>query len=425
MAITRINTNIAALTAQRNLTDTGSNLQKSIERLSSGLRINRAADDAAGLSVANRLRTQVEGLNQATANAQDGINLINVAEGALEETTTRLSRIRELSIQAANTGTNDFKARAAIQDEVFQSIDEITRIANTTQFGSNFLLNGDFSIQSTLKEGQDEIGANIDPSTVASNLNSGTSFLNIQKVSDGFSQIIAGDAKGEKQVLSTGISTGTDIAVSAARFALDNLAGQEVTSGGAAAHAVGGNNPTLSGVSILTGDIITFNGVLADGVTAFTGSLSLATSVSTFGANTDASAAATQLLGAINQAIDDAEKALFGVATTASVPTSFRTTVTLAGGTANNANEGRLLLVSDGNFTNQGVIDVGLIRGGNIVTQSNGVTRSGAIGIDSALSGVGQIGNSITAITGSTFGTGQFSIGTRLHDRTRTRRFPG
>ena len=129
MSISRIANNISAINATRNVDKTGIAIQKSVERLSSGLRINRAGDDAAGLTIANRLRTQVQGLNQAIDNASSGINLINVAEGALEETTIRLNRIRQLSIQAANTGVNDFAARSALQDEVFQSVDEITRDA--------------------------------------------------------------------------------------------------------------------------------------------------------------------------------------------------------------------------------------------------------------------------------------------------------
>ncbi len=406
MAITRINTNLSALTAQRNIAQVGGNIQKSIERLSSGLRINRASDDAAGLSVANRIRTQVSGLNQAVANAQDGINVISVAEGALEETTNRLNRIRELAIQAANTGTNDFKARSALQDEVFQSIDEITRIANTTQFGENFLLNGDFSIQSELKAGQQAVGVQIDSSPVASTLDNGTSFLNIRLLNEGFSQIISGEAKGEQQVLNTGISNGTDLAVTLARFsdqtaltAGDNkLTGANATTG----TTIGGGQFALNGVSINANDIVTFTGVLSDGVTQFNGSLSVGA------AATVGTAAGSQLnlLGAINDAIDDAEKALFGVSNANSVPTSFRTTVSIGTG----ATGGRLQLFSDGNFINQSEVNFTVIRSGNILTTANGVTRSGEIGADSILSGSGQVGNAVTAITGSTFASGQFAI---------------
>ncbi len=406
MSISRIANNISALTAQRNLAETGRDLQKSIERLSSGLRINRAGDDAAGLSVANRLKTQVEGLNQAVTNASQGINLINVAEGALEETTVRLNRIRQLSVQSANTAVNDVKARNALQDEVFQSIDEITRIANTTQFGSNFLLNGDFSIKTGEIKGQEQIGVNIDASPVASTLRSGKSFLNIVKLEEGSSQIIAGDGKGNQQILNTGITNSTDIAVTFARFsdqtaltAGDNkLTGANATTG----TTIGGGQFALNGVSINANDIVTFTGVLSDGVTQFNGSLSVGA------AATVGTAAGSQLnlVGAINDAIDDAEKALFGVTNANSVPTAFRTTVSIGTG----ATGGRLQLFSDGNFINQSEINFAVVRSGNILTTSNGVTRSGEIGAETVLSGSGQIGNSITAITGSTFGTGQFDI---------------
>ncbi len=408
MSVSRIVNNISAINANRNLDKTGRALQKSIERLSSGLRINRAGDDAAGLSVANRLRTQVQGLNQAITNSSDGINLINVAEGALEETTIRLNRIRQLAIQSANTAVNDIKARNAIQDEVFQSIDEITRIANTTQFGSNFLLNGDFSIQTGSIDGQEHIGVNIDASPVASTLAQGKSYLNIIKTKEATSQIIAGDAVGETQVLNTGLINQTDVAVTLARFTQTPTGDNKLTTGDgvAAADLIAGANGDrmyFNGVSIQVSDVFTFSGVLADGVTGFTGTLSIN------GTHTFDSVVAneTSLVSAINSAIDSAEKALFGVTTTASVPTAFRTTVDLA--TAGE-NKGRLIMYGEDSKINLSDLNISLVRNGNLVTQANGTSRSGTIGIDSALSGAGQVGNAITAITGSTFGTGQFNI---------------
>ena len=417
MSISRIVNNITAVNANRNLDKTGRALQKSIERLSSGLRINRAGDDAAGLNVANRLRTQVQGLNQAVTNASDGINLINVAEGALEETTIRLNRIRQLSVQAANTAVNDVKARQAIQDEVFQSIDEITRIANTTQFGSSYLLNGDFSIKTNNIVGQQNIGMQIDSSPVASTLASGKSFLNIIKVQDGTAQIVSADGVGNQQILNTGIRNQTDVAISFARFSKTSLLGAGVAPATLIAGASGPNNRVFfNGVSILNKDVITFTGTLADGITKFNGSLSIGAGATyTFGAKTDTTVAnaKTHLIGAINKSILDAEKALFGVTTVTNIPTAYQSTVTLGG---RGANSGRLLMFSSGNYINQSSINLTLLRGANggvagkVATVSNGVTRSGVIGVDSALSGGGKIGNSITAITGSTFGVGDFVI---------------
>jgi flagellin len=140
----RINTNVEALNAQRNLSVTAFNLAKSIEKLSSGLRINRAGDDAAGLSISEKLRAQVKGLNQAIRNAQDGISLIQTAEGALNEVHSILQRMRELAVQAAND-TLSADDRAAVASEVSALRDEIDRIATTTQFNGKVLLDGTYA----------------------------------------------------------------------------------------------------------------------------------------------------------------------------------------------------------------------------------------------------------------------------------------
>lgn len=137
----RINQNITALNAHRNLVATDNALSKSLERLSSGLRINRAADDAAGLAISEKMRGQIKGLAQAIRNAQDAISLIQTAEGALNETHSILQRMRQLAVQAANdTLTPD--DRQQIQKEIDQLIAELDRIGNTTEFNTKKLLNG-------------------------------------------------------------------------------------------------------------------------------------------------------------------------------------------------------------------------------------------------------------------------------------------
>ena len=141
----RINQNTMALNAYRNLSTTNMAMSKSLEKLSSGLRINRAADDAAGLVISQGLRAQVSGLKQATRNAQDGISVVQTAEGALNEVQNMLNRMRDLAVQAANTGTNDTDARAAGQAEVDQLASEITRISTSTKFGKLALLDGTFT----------------------------------------------------------------------------------------------------------------------------------------------------------------------------------------------------------------------------------------------------------------------------------------
>ncbi|MCP5240871.1 MAG: flagellin [Rhodocyclaceae bacterium] len=139
-----INTNVASLNAQRNLNSSQSSLATSLERLSSGLRINSAKDDAAGLAISERMTSQINGLNQATRNANDGISLAQTAEGALSEVGNNLQRIRELAVQASN-GTNSQEDRDALQAEVLQLQSEIQRVAEQTSFNGTKLLDGSFS----------------------------------------------------------------------------------------------------------------------------------------------------------------------------------------------------------------------------------------------------------------------------------------
>ncbi|AFT77545.1 flagellin-like protein [Alteromonas macleodii str. 'Black Sea 11'] len=139
-----VNTNVSSLNAQRQLFTTGNNLSTAFERLSSGFRINSAADDAAGLQITDRMTSQVQGLNQAVRNANDGISLAQTAEGAMSETTTALQRIRTLAIQSQN-GINSSADRVALQKEVSALRTEISRISTTTQFAGVNILSGDFS----------------------------------------------------------------------------------------------------------------------------------------------------------------------------------------------------------------------------------------------------------------------------------------
>lgn len=139
-----VNTNVSSLNAQRQLFNSGTALNTSFERLSSGFRINRAADDAAGLQITDRLTTQVQGLNQAVRNANDAISLAQTAEGALSEVTTSLQRIRTLAVQSQN-GINSSADRVALQKEVSALKQEISRIATDSQFGGTDILTGAFS----------------------------------------------------------------------------------------------------------------------------------------------------------------------------------------------------------------------------------------------------------------------------------------
>ncbi|MDA7025526.1 flagellin Hag [Bacillus sp. CLL-7-23] len=137
----RINHNIAALNTLNRLSSNNSASQKNMEKLSSGLRINRAGDDAAGLAISEKMRGQIRGLEMATKNSQDGISLIQTAEGALTETHAILQRVRELAVQAGNTGTEQNEDRTAIQAEVTALINEIDGISTRTEFNGKKLLN--------------------------------------------------------------------------------------------------------------------------------------------------------------------------------------------------------------------------------------------------------------------------------------------
>ncbi len=148
-----INTNMAALNAYRNLSSTQNDMNSSLEKLSSGYRINRAADDAAGLAISEGLRSQIGGLKVAVRNAQDGISVVQTAEGALTETHDILQRMRDLSVQASNQGGLSTDAKANIQSEMDQLKDELTRIADTTSFNGTSLLDGSYS-------GKFQVGAN-------------------------------------------------------------------------------------------------------------------------------------------------------------------------------------------------------------------------------------------------------------------------
>ncbi|MGM0884185.1 MAG: flagellin [Bacillota bacterium] len=148
----RINHNISALNTHRQLSTNSANTNKSIEKLSSGLRINRAGDDAAGLAISEKMRGQIRGLDMASKNSQDGISMIQTAEGALNETHSILQRMRELAVQSAND-TNTTQDRQNLQDEVNQLGKEIDRIANTTEFNTKKLLNGSLGDAQTVATG--------------------------------------------------------------------------------------------------------------------------------------------------------------------------------------------------------------------------------------------------------------------------------
>lgn len=154
MAIT-VNTNVTSMKAQKNLNISSGNLATSMERLSSGLRINSAKDDAAGLAISNRLNSQVRGLDVGMRNANDAISIAQIAEGAMQEQTNMLQRMRDLTIQAEN-GANSSADLAAIQAEITQLSVEVTAIGNSTAFGNTKLMTGGFSAGKTFQVGHQD-----------------------------------------------------------------------------------------------------------------------------------------------------------------------------------------------------------------------------------------------------------------------------
>ena len=188
MTIT-VNTNVSAMTAQRHLSKATDLLNQSLERLSSGNRINSAKDDAAGLQISNRLESQMRGLDVAMRNANDGISIMQTAEGAMNETTNLLQRMRDLSLQSAN-GSNSRAERDALQEEMSALNDELNRIAETTSFGGRKLLNGSFSSSAF------QIGASSGEAVQVSLKNMRSDSLDM----GGFSYIAAGKADSNWQV---------------------------------------------------------------------------------------------------------------------------------------------------------------------------------------------------------------------------------
>ncbi|WP_318483550.1 flagellin [Photobacterium leiognathi] len=259
MAIT-INTNVTAMTAQRNLNSASSSVADSMQKLSSGLRINSAKDDAAGLQISNRLTNQTNGLNVAMRNANDGVSMAQTAEGAMQESTTIMERMRELALQSAN-GSNSDKDREAMQKEMGQLQSEMNRIADTTSFGGQNLLDGSFGEKSF------QIGANSNETQSlelmdVSSHSLGRSYSGVADVTKALSdEFVAGTSTGDKTFsLKLGdtehkIEVTKDMTAEDLQNKLNNIDGIsniKVTNGdveGKAAEAAVQATQTLSGIS--------------------------------------------------------------------------------------------------------------------------------------------------------------------------------
>lgn len=260
-----INTNIASLNAQRNLGKTQGMLNKSLQRLSSGLRINSAKDDAAGLAIGTRMGAQVRGLNQAIRNANDGISLAQTAEGALQETTNLLQRLRELAVQSAND-TNTASDRSSLQAEATQLLQELGRIAETTQFNGKKLLNGTFT------GAQFQVGANANQ-TISVGVNSSkTTDLGSYQANGAVAVSTLSLAGGDLLINGTDVGISTDGSAEAKAVAI-NAVSDTTGVTASAMTSVSSDQTLLRNQTLLAGDL-TVNGI---NVGAVSGSYNIAT----------------------------------------------------------------------------------------------------------------------------------------------------
>ena len=299
-----INTNVMSLNSQRNLAASNASLGTTIQRLSSGLRINSAKDDAAGLAISERFTTQIRGLNQAARNANDGISLAQTAEGALAEVGNNVQRIRELAVQASN-GTNSQSDRDALQKEVTQLQSEIQRVAEQTKFNDTKLLDGSFAGVAF------QVGANSGETiTVASIANAQTSALG-GAVTRQTSSVAATALTGFATAIAAGDLTinGVDVGAIASAGSAQERAGQlaEAINRVSAQTGVGASYDQTSGqVTLSSKAAVTVAGANdAVAVTGFDGTSVFASSTTTGIGNVNVSSFATAQM-----AIDVSDAAL-------------------------------------------------------------------------------------------------------------------
>jgi flagellin len=331
----RINQNIAAMNSYRNLSVTDGQMAKSLEKLSSGFRINRAADDAAGLSISEGLRAQVGGLKVAVRNAQDGVSVVQTAEGALTEVHSILQRMRDLAVQASNSGSQDLDARTAAQTELTNLNAELDRIGSTTKFGAQKLLDGTFGVQaakvSTAAAAQFTLSS-VDGTTNAQGVKitlagvDATAATDVTIASTGYTDDAAGAAALQKD-LQASIDAGALKGLVTATVTYDSLTGKASatfarTTGGAAGDTIttaapttGGGAPALAFVAAAAG--VTPTGTAASFQVGANNTTNDKISVSI--GKVDASALGTtnvDLVASASAAIDTIDNAIKSVSTT-------------------------------------------------------------------------------------------------------------
>jgi flagellin len=373
-----INTNVLSINAQRNLSTSQATLATSLQRLSSGLRINSAKDDAAGLAISDRFTTQINGLNQAVRNSSDGISLAQTAESALGELTNNLQRIREIAVQSANA-SNSAADRAALDQEVQQRIAEIDRIASQTAFNGQKVLDGTFGTATF------QVGANVGD-TISVNLSTSVRATAIGKTADyvggsAYSSTLAVGQQGagvDTTALSAGdinITLGSGQAVSVVAATAGAGAGQTTASAYAKAAAI--NSSGIAGLTATADTTVQLDlasAAVANTVTDYDLSVNGVAIYSNYNATTGGALTADQITAAIN-----ANSAGTGV--TASYDSS-NSRITLT------ASDGRNIAISQGNTVtaNQGL---GVTEGTN--NSSNTASMAAAAGATTTNTYVGSV----------------------------------
>lgn len=290
-----INTNIASLNSQRNLNKSQSSLNVSLQRLSSGLRINSAKDDAAGLAISERFTTQIRGLNQAVRNANDAISLSQTAEGALGEYGNILQRVRELALQSANS-TNSSSDRQALNSEVQQQLSELNRIATQTQFNGQNVLDGAFT------GSQFQVGANANQTIEVTIGDASTSALGAYQYTNTASAVSGTAlASGDLTINDVNVGTSTDGSADAIVSAINAVSNQTSVTATATSSITASNAPTGK-VNLQSGDLV-INGVNIGAVSGdynlATQGSNIATAINNKTVTTGVTATANSVTGAI------------------------------------------------------------------------------------------------------------------------------
>ena len=378
-----INTNVASLNAQRNLNSSQSSLNVALQRLSSGLRINSAKDDAAGLGITSRMTAQINGLNQAARNANDGISLAQTAEGALTEVANNLQRIRELAVQSAN-GTNSIADRASLDAEAQQLVAEITRVASQTSFNGLKLLDGSFTTQSF------QVGANAGETININSIADSRSTALGSNILVGVGTILGAGGVGATKAAAADVSAGNLVAVEANLTVTTQNGGTTAAFGYAAlsdAKAVADAINTNAGGVGVTAEA--FNSATLSGV-ASAGTVSMTLNGSLISAAVADPTDLTALMGAINGA-----QGATGV-TASFTSAAAKNSLTLS------TTDGRDIKVLD--FNNTGATKTAVFSGvtltGGAATDSS--IKSGYVTLESSKGAITLAGANLDAFTSAT-----------------------